>query len=198
VLDDVDDTVLAFLAAALDGAAEVVLGPDGSDRPDSNDAAAVHVRLHDVRQVSGGRTADLTDVRDADGRVVARQPPPALVRCSYLVSVAAPDARSAHRLLGAVLQAGVDHDAVPLEHRRGTLAELDEPVELEVAPPDGTARDGRELAVELRLRVPVTRRARTDVAPPTERVELGVAGAATPAPPAPVPTERRWTTYRPR
>ena len=100
---------------------------------------AVNLWLFDVREDAQGRQGDVRDIRDASGRVVARQPPIRKYELSYLVSAWADDAATEHRLLGAVLASAPDRDYLPPDILRGELIEWEMPVAVRIAPPERIA-----------------------------------------------------------
>ncbi|MEU9132741.1 DUF4255 domain-containing protein [Kitasatospora sp. NPDC048540] len=95
--------------------------------------------LYDVREDPNGRGADLTDVRDAQHKVVARKLPARRYQLTYLVSAQAATAEASHGLLGRVLSVLVTRDTLPVECLGGSLAEAGLPVGLRAAPPSSTA-----------------------------------------------------------
>src|SRR6516165_6915907 len=127
--------------------------------------------LHDIVEDVGGRGADWADVKNGDGRVVARQPPLRRYRLSYLVSAWASSPEVEHRLLGRVLRAIVEADQLPAEMLVGSLVEearhvgvaLAEPSPSRLRPHDlwaalgGPPRTSFELVVTAPLRpTPIT------------------------------------------
>ncbi len=70
--------------------------------------------LLSVTERSDRRDTDVTDVRDADGRVVARQPSMRFFDVDYGI-VATGDPRAGHAVLGRLVQALVDDDVIDPE-----------------------------------------------------------------------------------
>jgi hypothetical protein len=189
VIDDVDRSLRALLGAHVGGAdvafdaptPEWAAGVAGAKRP------VLSLFLHAVDEDVAVRRADWDDVREADGRVVGRQPPLRRYRLSYLVSAWAGDPVEEHALLGRVLEVALVAEVVPLEHLHGRLAEQELPVVLEAAVrlPDVPAPPPHDLwsalgmpmraSLDLRVAAPLLPALSTDLAPAAERLDLGIA-----------------------
>lgn len=143
MIHDVDATLSALLAA------ENVTGGDTEvlfDAPTREWAArrgtvpCVDAFLYDIREDVARREIAAEAVRDGDGRIVARRPPPRRLRLSYLLTAWTSRPEDEHRLLSALLGALLRHDVVPADHLRGSLANQPIPVLLQLALPAGGDR----------------------------------------------------------
>lgn len=157
-----------------------------------------------IRQDGRGRQSGWSDVRDSDGRVVARQPNPQYYRLTYLVTVwattSSTGARGAdpnagdlvlteHETLGALLDRCGHNSVLPDDCLEGALAESGLAPVLECAPAESSLAGNvwsefglpPRACLELALIVPARPPAVTDIAPPAREIVLGAA-RRTPAP----------------
>lgn len=196
------DAALVSWLSTLACSVDVVVGSasDADTGPSSRRASrsTVNLELVAVREQTSRRDHEVHDVRDASGRVVERQRSTRWFELDYRCS-AAGASLDAHRVLGAVVQLLVDHDAVPAEH---VPAELAAPLAVHFVPDEGT---GVAAGIVLRVVVPVRPTPERTVAPPTVVLHLDVAQEPAPEPEgdptpsdAPASTERAWTTIRRR
>lgn len=199
------DAALADWFGELDPKGAVTFDPPDTDS--SKRSTTMSLLLAAVREQTSKRNTETSDVRDGDGRVIARQRATRYFELDYACTVTGPHP-AAHELLGRVLQLMVDHEVVPIEHLPDELAELDEPVEIGLVAP-GAAVGASAASLMLRLVVPVRPTAEREIAPPAVELHLDVAPApgrtaATTDEAATVSTtpdlleERRWTTVRRR
>jgi hypothetical protein len=185
VLADVDRSLDALLAQRL--GPEKVSVAFGAPTPEwaaRQKGTVIDLFLHDVREDLTARTGDWDDVRDGDGRVIGRQPPPRRYLLSYLVSAWAADPLDEHRVLGLVLETALEQESIPPELLQGRLADQELPVLLQVAvtdvpgpePFDLWSSIGTPLRTSLRLLVvaPMVPDLSTELAPPAERIDLGM------------------------
>ncbi|HSS08851.1 MAG TPA: DUF4255 domain-containing protein [Acidimicrobiales bacterium] len=195
MIDDVDASVLALLQLAIPKSdAAVRFEAPTPDWVSALKGPCIDLFLHDVVEELGGRGADWTDVRGEDGRVVARQPPLRRYRLSYLVSAWASSAEVEHRLLGRVLRAVVEADNLPADVLVGSLVEDAPYVDVALAEPSPSRLRPHDLwsalgtpprtSFELVVTAPLRPTPLTEVAPPAERLILGVAQEPRPALPA--------------
>lgn len=177
--------------------------------------ACVSAFLHDIRREDQSPRSGWIDVRDADGRVVGRQPPLQHMRLSYLLTAWSPTpdgddgagaAGAEHELLGVLLAACSAYEAVPSEYATGVLASCGEPTLVRCAPPDGVGVEylwgglgiRPRTHVPLVLLAPLLPPAISSVAPPVRELVLDMthpsvgAGPAARALPAAPPGSRRW------
>lgn len=212
IIDDVihhADAALAAWFGGLDGTADITFEPPASTTT-TGKQTTMTLLLAAVREQSSKRNTETQDLRDDEGRVVARQKATRYFELDYVCSVTGPHP-DAHEQLGRVLQLMVDHDVVPTEHLPAVLVELAEPVEVSVVAPAMSGATAASLMI--RLVMPVRPTPAIEIAPPAVEFHLDVgpapgrneasmadtdAAADRPAAPGePVP-ERRWTTVRRR
>jgi Pvc16 N-terminal domain len=204
VIHDADRSLAAWLGTMLPPGTAVRFDPPDPAwlrRPAPQPFVAAF--LYDIAEDITGLPADAALVRDQAGRPVAMQAPVRRYRLSYLLTAWSADISADHELLGSVL-AGCAAAVIPADCLRGTLGEAGQAIEIQCAP---SCRDAAASPAALcqALRIPPRAAltvvlvapvlpARTDLAPPARRLDLGVA-AAVPVPPPPVP-RRRWERAR--
>jgi hypothetical protein len=210
VIDHLDTALEHWLTTALDGIAVRFVSAVGAD---DEHGEALAVVLLSVTERSDRRDTDVVDVRDADGRVVARQPSMRFFDVDYGI-VATGDPRAGHAVLGRVVQALVDDDVIEPGLVPPPLRALDVPVELCIC----TDPASRELllrrsavpGVVVRLVVPFRPTADDRISAPA--IELHLEMSPPPQPvvrpagtfgagridPVDVLAERVWTTVRRR
>jgi hypothetical protein len=149
--------------------------------------------LHSVRQDSRARQSGWSDLRDADGHVVGRQPAPAYYRLAYLITAWAGGApgdgspadqvAAEHELLGLVIDACTSTGVLPDDCLEGTLAGPAAKTLLECAP-DSPAATGALWAglrlvprpyLEVVMVAPSPAPVVTDLAPPARELVLNAA-----------------------
>jgi hypothetical protein len=200
VIHDVDDSLRSLVSACVAGngkAPAISFEPPTPEWAKGQSKPVIDLFLYDVREDLEGKTGDEVDVRNEEGRVIGRQPPPRRYALSYLVSAWASDTAEEHRLLGEVLARVPDADGLPAEHRKGSLADHGLPVEVEVAPTTdvntwdlwsalGTAP---RTAIDIVVTAPYLPPLRTDLGPPAEKLDLGLARDDEPPGRKPLPPE---------
>jgi Pvc16 N-terminal domain len=212
VLNDVDQSLRSLIEAVVantaagDGQASVAFAPPTPDWADAQNGPVVNLFLYDIREDLDGQSSDEVDIRDDDGKVIGRLPPPRKYQLSYLASAWCGDAEAEHELLGAILATVPDDPGIPAEHLTGRLADQGLPVRIKVATPVAGANTWDlwsalgtppRTAVDIVVTAPLVPGLRTDLAPPAVKFELGVtkeppgaigaegeAGEAAPEPPA--------------
>jgi len=183
VIDDVDDALRAFLGSELTGKkAAVSFDAPTPEWEKSVKGATLALYLTDIRENLEARTGDWRDVRDEDGNMIGRQPPVRRFDLSYLVSAWSDSVGDEHRLLGAVLGALPAYDHIPDEHIAGKLAEQGISVGLRVGTTDGLTDLWGSIGQKVRacatllVTMPVLPNMLTDLAPPADSMDLGLAG----------------------
>lgn len=186
VLQDVDASLRTLLGSWFaDEKVAITFEPPTPDWAAEQHDPVVDLFLYDVREVLDGRVGEADDVRDDDGRVVGRQSPPRRYHLSYLVSAWAGDPEQEHRMLGRVLEAVPAHDTMPSRFLEGRLVEQGLAVSMRVGAVErgggagptavwaalGTAA---RTALELDVIAPLLPTMSTEIAPPAERMSLGV------------------------
>jgi hypothetical protein len=212
VIDAIDDALETWLGSVLRPAQIEIASRLELDTPAAT-PPVLRAFLYDVVEEDCSRGAYLDDVRDDDGRIVARLRPPRHFALSYLLTVSAPDARAEHALLGRVVAAAIESESLPVDLLPDALRDGGHAVPIRVAPARaaGTgaaavmaaADAGWRSYVDLVLVVPVLPTPITEIAPPATQLDLDVnrePNASAPidaTPPADLPP-RKWTTVRRR
>jgi hypothetical protein len=194
VIADVNRALRGLLAPLLPAGCAVrfgAAGGPGSEPGDAADAALVFF-LAEVREDEKGGDTDWADIRDADGRVVARRPPVRRFDLNYLVTTETADPDLEAALLDAVLTAVDPGKRLAADLLGESLAGRPVMLRLGDGVPYPLARTSLSVIVNAPLVPPVV----TDVAAPAESIRLGVSppGRATPprVGPPPATGPRRW------
>jgi Pvc16 N-terminal domain len=137
MIHDVDASLAALIRAEAlaGGEAEVVFDPPTKEWASRRHAPAVDVFLYDIREDVTRRDISVNVIRDADGNIIDRRPPPRRFQLSYLLTAWTRRTEDEHRLLSQLLTAFVRHDRIPDAHLNGQLAEQGLPVILKLALP---------------------------------------------------------------
>jgi Pvc16 N-terminal domain len=104
----------------------------------------VDLYLYDIREDLQRRTVAWEPVRDENGRVSERRPPPRVYKLSYLVTAWTQRPEDEHRLLSAMLSCFLRNERLPDEVLAGTLAGTAAPILATIAlppPPDRSLSD---------------------------------------------------------
>jgi len=144
--------------------------------------------LYDIRRDLERDTAGMAEIRDDDGRLLARRPQPRYFKLSYLVTAWTQRPEDEHHLLSETLVALLRHDRIPPDLLDGPLAELGliAPVTIALPPPeDRSISDvwtalGGELkpSLDLVVSTPLEAGQPEQAGPPTERAVLRAANRA--------------------
>ncbi|MGH9244066.1 MAG: DUF4255 domain-containing protein [Acidimicrobiales bacterium] len=206
VIHDVDETLRSLVAACVPangGGVLVSFSPPTPEWAAAQSDPVIDLFLYDVREDLEWRSGDEIDVRDADGRVIGRQPSPRRYQLSYLASAWAKDPEEEHQMLAAILAHVPDAEGISAEHLKGSLPDAGLPVLVKVGIPVTGANTWDlwsalgtppRTAVEIVVTAPLIPALRTDLGPPAETLELdlfreppGKVGAARPEPAGPEP-----------
>ena len=82
----------------------------------------INIYLYDIREDLERREVEYEDIRDAEGRVVERRPPPRRYTLSYLVTVWTQRPEDEHQVLSSLLAAFLQFDRLPPEILSESLA----------------------------------------------------------------------------
>jgi Pvc16 N-terminal domain len=137
MIHDVDASLAALIRAEAlaGGEAEVVFDPPTKEWASRRHAPAVDVFLYDIREDVSRRDISVNVIRDDDGNIIDRRPPPRRFQLSYLLTAWTRRPEDEHRLLSQLLTAFVRHDRIPDDHLHGLLADQSLPVILKLALP---------------------------------------------------------------
>ena len=186
VLNDVDQSLRSLIQSAVPsngGLPLVSFAPPTAAWVAEQEDPVINLFLYDVREDQEGLGSFELDIRDDDGKVIGRMPPPRRYQLSYLVSAWSKDAEAEHEMLGAILATVPDDPAIPAGHLAGRLAEQGLPVGIKVGVPLTGANtwdlwsalgSPPRTAIEIVVTAPLVPGLRTDLAPPAVKLELGV------------------------
>jgi hypothetical protein len=127
VLADVDASIGAWLADELPAGTEIGFEPPAllaATQRSPRRATAVNLFLHAITEDLDCLAAAPLRLRTTDGRGTTTVAPPRNYYLSYLVTAWAADVAEEHELLGAVIGAHAERDAIDAQHLRGTLRDL--------------------------------------------------------------------------
>jgi uncharacterized protein DUF4255 len=126
VIHDVDDALRKLvLRDAVNGSGvDISFEAPTKEWSARRTAPTINVYLYDVREDLDRRQVEYEEVRDDDGKVVSRKPPPRRFKLAYLVTVWTQRPEDEHRLLSTLLACFLSYDALPPELIGGTLAEI--------------------------------------------------------------------------
>ncbi len=211
MLADMASSIRAWLDSELAPGTEIGFDPPGllagiQRRP--RRAGILNVFLFGVAENLDGVPAARVHVRNADGRVTGTVAPLRSYHLSYLVTAWAADTIEENELLGAVIGAHAEQDALGVDHLRGSLHALTTalPLRLGWSPvargPDLWGALGVQMrtALELTVTAPALPSRLRQAAPPVRTIELDVHDTSHPDA-APVPgaeiglspaPRRRW------
>lgn len=223
MVDDVDAAL-----AALFGTAKDPKLPCAFDAPTPEWSAKVksptlNLFLLQVHENNDARPGAWADVRDDTGNTVGRQPPLRRYDLRYVLSAWANTIDAEHRLLAGVLTLVPAYDTVPAELLTGTLADRELPVRLRIAQDDlgisitdvwSSLGQPPRTSLALVVTAPLLPTLVTDLAPPADQLDIGLAGARPLPGRAPIPDlsgvepvdarvsqdedAPKWTKYRVR
>ena len=103
-------------------------------------APTVDLYLYDIREDLQRRQVNWHEVRNDDGIVSARRPPPRWFKLSYLVTAWTQRTEDEHRLLAALLTALLRHEQIDVAELTGPLAEAKLPLHVYVGLPPSQDR----------------------------------------------------------
>jgi len=188
VVDDVDAALAALFAAsrAKDQKLSCAFDAPTPDWAAKIKSPTLNLFLVAVDENVDARPGAWTDVRDDDGHTIGRQPPLRRYDLRYVLSAWGGTTEAEHRVLATVLTLVPAYDTIPAELLSGTLAERELPVRLRIAQDDLRvsvtdiwASLGQPVRASLTLVVtaPLLPALITDLAPPAESLDIGLAGA---------------------
>lgn len=143
MIQEIDQALLALIRAEAfaDRDVEVVFDAPTKDWASRRNAPTVDVYLYDIREDMRRRARGMENTYDGAGRVVGRSLPPRHFKLSYLVTAWTQRPEDEHRLLAALLECFLRHDALPPELLAPPLTDLGLPVPVTVGlpPPEDRA-----------------------------------------------------------
>jgi len=126
VIPEIDRALIALLSTQTyaDERVRVDLDPPTKDWAARRTGPVLNLFLNDVREDTDKRSADIVEIRDEKGIVVARRPAERTFLFSYALSAWTSRPEDDHALLGAALGALLRREYLPEDLCDGTLAEL--------------------------------------------------------------------------
>ncbi len=145
-------------------------------------AGIVNVFLYGINEDLDGVTAARVRVHNAEGRVTGTVAPPRTYHLSYLVTAWASDTQEEHELLGAVIGAHAENDALGTEFLCGCLRDAGSALPVRLGwTPGGRGHDlwaalgvPMRTAVDLTVTAPVQPSRLRPAEPPVRTAELDV------------------------
>ena len=143
MIHDVDESLRRLLRRdALNGSdVEVAFDAPTKDWAASRNTPSVDVYLYDIRENLRRRDVMYEEVRDEDGRVLARRPPPRRFDLSYLLTAWTQRPEDEHRLLAACLSCFLRYEVLPADVLAGALADQERPAHVHIALPPAEDRN---------------------------------------------------------
>lgn len=137
MIDEVDDALRTVIRRdALNGSdVDIVFDAPTKDWAARRNSPTIDVYLYDIREDLGRREYGRVDVRDGDGKIVARHGPPRYFKFSYLITAWTQRPEDEHRLLSAVLRCFLRFEALPMDTLTGTLEAQGYPVGVKIGLP---------------------------------------------------------------
>jgi len=147
VIQEVDESLrkLVLREALKRSGAELSFDAPTKDWAARRNKPTVDLYLYDIREDVSRRDVGYARIRDEDGRVSERRPPPRRFALSYLVTAWTQRPEDEHRLLSSLLGCFVALEALPADVLEGSLAEQPLPVLVKVAVPPGEDRSISDL-----------------------------------------------------
>ena len=137
MIQDLDESLRALVRRdALNGAGvDVSFEAPTKDWSARRNTPTVDLYLYDIREDMMRREVVWEPVREKDGHVTGRRPPPRRFKFSYLVTAWTQRPEDEHRLLSSLLSCFLAHEFVPPDLLSGALAGVEIPVLLTIALP---------------------------------------------------------------
>ena len=126
MLSEIDRALVTLLSTQtyLEERVRVDLDPPTKDWAARRTGPVLNLFLNDIRENTERRTADIVEVKDDKGIIVARRPTERTFMFSYAVSAWTSRPEDDHALLGAALMNLLQREYLPEDLCDGTLAEL--------------------------------------------------------------------------
>lgn len=143
MIHQVDESIRGLVRrdVTAQGDVEVVFDAPTKDWASRRSAPTIDIYLYDIREDLRRRQLGRVDLRDGDGHTTAHRMPPRFFKLSYLLTAWTQRPEDEHRLLAALLDCFLRHDAIPVEAQVGDLAEqgIPLPMTLAIPPPEDRA-----------------------------------------------------------
>lgn len=193
MIAETDQALAAVLKAKVIGTAPINIAFDPPSRPwiQSLKAPTVSLFMYDLRENAQRRESAYENVRDEQGKVVARRPPMQRWDLHYTVAVFAPNVIVEHKVLAAIVRYFAALDVLPADVLPPALAAPGYPILVNAGAGmkrgmflnyAGDLKAGLELAVTVPMPPPP---APAPAPPVQQQPQLQVQPPGTPAPAAP-------------
>jgi hypothetical protein len=139
VINDLDDSLKQFLITKVPlETSKVIISFDIPDREwaVSQSKPAVNLYLYDIRENHQLRSYEW-NVEKNSNRTATKKKVPSRIDLSYAITVWTKDAVDEHRLMGYLLTTLLRFPILPQEVLQGTLKDLEYPIQVSAAQPDG-------------------------------------------------------------
>jgi hypothetical protein len=137
VLHEIDTALRALVEDEIVRDTDVEVGFDAptKDWATRRNRPTIDIYLYDIRQELSRSQFGQVAMRDAEGNISHRRPPPKFFRLAYLVTAWTQRPEDEHRLLSALMVMFLRHEVVPAHLLNGSLAELGISIPIAVALP---------------------------------------------------------------
>jgi hypothetical protein len=137
MIQDVDESLRALVKRdALNGSkAEVAFDAPTKEWSSRRNTPTVDLYLYDIREDLEQRQVMWEDIRNDNGFVKERRPPPRRFKLSYLVTAWTQRPEDEHRLLSSLLSCFLRHPTMPDDALSGALVQARQPILLNIALP---------------------------------------------------------------
>ena len=142
MIHEVDESLKTLIKRdALNGAnVEISFEAPTKDWAARQNAPTLNVYLYDIQEDVERRRWFQEEVRDGNGRVTERRPPPRRFKLAYFITAWTQRPEDEHRILAGVLGCFLKYDALPEDVLAEPLADSELPVLTEIAQPAPEAR----------------------------------------------------------
>jgi Pvc16 N-terminal domain len=115
VIDEIDESLRRLvLRDAVNGSGvELSFEAPTKEWASRRNTPTINIYLYDIREDVQLREVEYEEIRDADGRVTERRPPPRRYRLSYLVTVWTQRPEDEHRVLSSLLACFLKYERLP-------------------------------------------------------------------------------------
>src|SRR5689334_21465 len=137
MINEVDESLRNLVnAEVINGAdVDVLFDAPTRDWAGRRNTPTIDLYLYDIREDLRRRETGMIEVRDEQGLVVERRPPPRYFKLAYLITAWTQRPEDEHRLLSAILACFLRHDIMPDAALTPLLRELETPLQVMIAYP---------------------------------------------------------------
>ena len=137
MINEVDESLRNLVTAEVINGADVDVLFDAPTRDwaGRRNTPTIDLYLYDIREDLRRRETGMIEIRDEQGMVVERRPPPRYFKLAYLITAWTQRPEDEHRLLSAILACFLRHDIMPDSALTTLLRELETPLQVMIAYP---------------------------------------------------------------